>query len=103
MAYGISSRFCKEAVKLARAQGLKLGLIRPISLWPFPNKAFENLGPQVKGFLSVEMSTLGQMMDDIKLASGCKYPVDHYGSMMALPESDGIIAKAKAMLKEVTK
>ena len=103
VAYGISSRFCKEAVKLARAQGLKLGLIRPISLWPFPNKAFENLGPQVKGFLSVEMSTLGQMMDDIKLASGCKYPVDHYGSMMALPESDGIIAKAKAMLKEVTK
>ena len=103
VAYGISSRFCKEAVKMARAQGLKLGLIRPISLWPFPNKAFENLGPQVKGFLSVEMSTLGQMKDDIRLATGCKYPVDNFGSMMALPESEDIIAKAKAMLKEVTK
>lgn len=103
VAYGISSRFCKEAVKMARAQGIKLGLIRLISLWPFPNKAFENLGPQVKGFLTVEMSTLGQIMDDVRLATNSNYPVDHYGSMLALPESEGIIAKAQAMLKEVTK
>lgn len=103
VAYGISSRMCKEAVKEARAQGLKLGLIRLITLWPFPNKAFENLAPSVKGFLTVEMSTLGQVMDDVKLATGCRYPVDHYGSMMALPEADGIIAKAKSMLEEVGK
>lgn len=103
VAYGISSRFCKEAIKLARAAGLKLGLIRPITLWPFPQKAFDALGPQVKGFLSVEMSTLGQMVDDIKVATRSAYPVDNYGSMMALPESADIIAKAKAMLKEVTK
>ena len=103
VAYGVSSRFCKEAIRMARAEGLKLGLIRPITLWPFPEKAFENLGDQVKGFLSVEMSTLGQVVDDIRLATGCRYPVDNYGSMMALPESDGIIEKAKAMLKEVTK
>lgn len=102
-AYGISSRMCKEAVKEARGQGLKLGLIRPITLWPFPVRAFEGLGDSVKAILSVEMSTLGQMVDDIRLATGCRLPVDHYGSMLALPESDGIIAKAKAILSEVGK
>lgn len=103
VAYGVSSRFCKEAIRTARAQGLKLGLIRLITLWPFPRKAFDELGDQVKGILSVEMSTLGQVVDDIKLAVDCRFPVDHFGSMMALPESDDIIEKAKAMLKEVTK
>ena len=56
VAYGISSRVCKAAVKKARAQGIKLGLIRPITLWPYPKKAFDALGDQVKGFLVVEMS-----------------------------------------------
>ncbi|HBA64026.1 MAG TPA: 3-methyl-2-oxobutanoate dehydrogenase subunit beta [Lachnospiraceae bacterium] len=99
VAYGISSRVCRETVEIARAEGLKLGLIRPITLWPFPVKAFKE-AKAAKAFLTVEMNILGQMVDDVKLAIESKYPVDHYGSIFEIPESDGIIAKAKEMLKK---
>lgn len=99
VAYGISSRVSREAVEIARAQGFKLGLIRPITLWPFPKKAFEE-AKEAKAFLTVEMNILGQMVDDVKLAIEGKYPVDHYGSIFEIPETDGIIAKAKEMLKK---
>ncbi|MDO5391311.1 MAG: 3-methyl-2-oxobutanoate dehydrogenase subunit VorB [Eubacteriales bacterium] len=99
VAYGISSRVCREAVEFAREEGLKLGLIRPITLWPFPVKAFE-AAKEAKAFLTVEMNILGQMVDDVKLATEGKYPVDHYGSIFEIPEPDGIIAKAKEMLKK---
>ena len=59
VAYGISSRVSREAVEIARAQGFKLGLIRPITLWPFPKKAFEE-AKEAKAFLTVEMNILGQ-------------------------------------------
>ena len=99
VAYGISSRVCRETVEIAREEGLKLGLIRPITLWPFPVKAFKE-AKAAKAFLTVEMNILGQMVDDVKLATEGKYPVDHYGSIFEIPESDGIIAKAKEMLKK---
>ena len=99
VAYGISSRVSREAVEIARAQGFKLGLIRPITLWPFPKKAFEE-AKEAKAFLTVEMNILGQMVDDVKLATEGKYTVDHYGSIFEIPETDGIIAKAKEMLKK---
>lgn len=99
VAYGISSRVSREAVEIARAQGFKLGLIRPITLWPFPKKAFEE-AKEAKAFLTVEMNILGQMVDDVKLATEGKYSVDHYGSIFEIPETDGIIAKAKEMLKK---
>ena len=99
VAYGISSRVSREAVEIARAQGFKLGLIRPITLWPFPKKAFEE-AKEAKAFLTVEMNILGQMVDDVQLATEGKYPVDHYGSIFEIPETDGIIAKAKEMLKK---
>lgn len=99
VAYGISSRVCREAVEVAREQGFKLGLIRPITLWPFPVKAFEE-AKAAKAFLTVEMNILGQMVDDVKLATDGKYPVDHYGSIFEIPECDGIIEKAKEMLKK---
>ena len=57
VAYGISSRVCKSAVRRARTQGVKLGLIRLISAWPYPEMAFKNLPDSVKGLVSVEMST----------------------------------------------
>ena len=98
VAYGISSRVSKEAVKIARAKGIKLGLIRPKTLWPFPKKAFDALGNSVKGFLSVEMSILGQMVDDIKLATYEKYPVECYNEFANVPETEIIIAKAEEML-----
>ncbi|MFR1111973.1 MAG: 3-methyl-2-oxobutanoate dehydrogenase subunit VorB [Blautia sp.] len=99
VAYGISSRVCREAVENAREEGLRLGLIRPITLWPFPVKAFEE-AKAAKAFLTVEMNILGQMVDDVKLATGGRYPVDHYGSIFEIPETDGIIEKAKEMLKK---
>ena len=93
VAYGCSSRICKEAVGIARRKGLRLGMIRPITLWPFPVKAFKNL-KHVKGFVSVEVNILGQMVDDIKLATNCKYPVSFVGSFFDVPDPDAIIAEA---------
>lgn len=100
VAYGISSRICKAAVKKARAEGLKVGLIRPITLWPYPQKAFDSLGDQVKGILCVEMSILGQMRDDVVLASGNKYPVEDYTEFSNVPSEDIIVERARAMLSK---
>ena len=98
VAYGISSRVAKSAVIRARKEGIKLGLIRPITLWPYPKKAFEALGPQVKAFLDIEMNILGQMTDDIILADGNKHPVEFYGEYWHLIDENKIVAKAKEML-----
>lgn len=100
VAYGISSRVSKEAVKVARRRGMKLGLIRPITLWPFPKKAFDALGEQVKGFLCVEMSILGQMRDDVVLACGNRRPVEDYGEFANVPSVDVILEMVGEMLKK---
>ena len=100
VAYGISSRVSKEAVKVARRRGMKLGLIRPVTLWPFPKKAFDALGEQVKGFLCVEMSILGQMRDDVVLACGNRRPVEDYGEFANVPSVDVILEMAGEMLKK---
>ena len=100
VAYGISSRVSKEAVKVARRRGMKLGLIRPITLWPVPKKAFDALGEQVKGFLCVEMSILGQMRDDVVLACGNRRPVEDYGEFANVPSVDVILEMAGEMLKK---
>ena len=100
VAYGISSRVSKEAVKVARRRGMKLGLIRPITLWPFPKKAFDALGEQAKGFLCVEMSILGQMRDDVVLACGNRRPVEDYGEFANVPSVDVILEMAGEMLKK---
>jgi len=98
VAYGISSRIAKAAVIRARKEGIKLGLIRPITLWPYPKKAFDELGSQVKGFLDIEMNILGQMTDDIKLATEHKLPVEFYGEYWNVPSEQKIIDQAKEML-----
>ena len=102
VAFGISSRVCREAVQVAREKGLKVGLIRLITLYPYPVKAFEE-AKNAKAFLTVEMNILGQMVDDVKLATGGKVPVDHFGSIFEIPETEGIIAKIEQMLKDVEK
>ena len=99
VAYGICSRVCLETVEMARSKGLKVGLIRPITLWPFPVKAFEKAG-NAKLFLSVEINILGQMTDDIRLAVNGKVPVEHYGSIFEIPESEKIIEKIEEWLKK---
>ena len=99
VAYGISSRVAKEAVNEARAEGFRLGLIRPITLWPFPNRAFEEC-KNAKAYMTVEINILGQMADDVRLAVRDTRPVDFYGTFFGRPESDVIVEKAKAMLEK---
>lgn len=90
VAYGISSRVCLETVKMAREKGIKMGLIRPITLWPFPVKAFEKAS-NAKLFVSTEINILGQMVDDIRLAIRDRVPVKHYGSIFEIPEPEDIL------------
>lgn len=98
VAYGISARVAKSAVIRARREGIKLGLIRPITLWPYPKKAFDKLGSQVKAFLDVEMNILGQMKDDIILADENRHPVEFYGEYWNVIDELKIVSKAKDML-----
>ena len=88
VAFGIASRVAKNAVVAARAEGIKVGLIRPITLWPFPKKAMEAAAEKVKGFISVELN-MGQMIEDIKLYTQCKRPValcNRSGGMIPSPD-----------------
>lgn len=78
VAYGITSRIVFSAMEKARKEGMKVGLIRPISLWPFPYKPIEEASAHAKAFLTVEMSA-GQMVEDVRLAVGRSKPVYFYG------------------------
>lgn len=98
VAYGISSRVCKEAVKVAREQGIKIGLIRPITLWPFPVDAFKEMKADCRGLMTVEMNILGQMKDDVILAVKHELPVSAYTTVKDVPETELIIEKAKNIL-----
>jgi len=75
VSYGISSRISRSAVEKARSMGIKAGLFRPKTLFPFPEKALNDIAQRDCSFISVEMSN-GQMMEDIVLAIGCKRPVE---------------------------
>lgn len=88
VAYGSSARICQKAVQLARAEGYKVGILRPITLYPFPYEPILKMVPQLKAVISVEMS-LGQMVEDVRLAVECKIPVTHFGrvgGMITTPE-----------------
>ncbi|MCL2328982.1 MAG: 3-methyl-2-oxobutanoate dehydrogenase subunit VorB [Bacteroidetes bacterium] len=80
IAYGISARIARKVVRLARAEGIKVGILRPITLWPFPSERLKELAQQVKGMLTIEMSA-GQMIEDVRLAVEGAVPVKHYGRM----------------------
>lgn len=98
VSYGTTSRIVKNAIEALRAEGIKAGLIRPITLWPYPTKAFNEIPATAKALLSVEMST-GQMIDDVKIANEGRLPVHFYGRTGGMvPTPDAIIAKAKEIL-----
>ena len=78
VAYGSSARISQKAVEMARAKGIKVGLLRPITLFPFPKKQLFELADQVKGVLSVELNA-GQMVEDVRLSVEFKVPVEHFG------------------------
>ncbi|MDR2947893.1 MAG: 3-methyl-2-oxobutanoate dehydrogenase subunit VorB [Dysgonomonas sp.] len=80
VAFGSAARICQKAMEIARAQGIKVGLIRPITLWPFPSKEIDKYSTKVKGILTVEMNA-GQMVEDVRLAVNGKVKVEHYGRL----------------------
>jgi 2-oxoglutarate ferredoxin oxidoreductase subunit alpha len=78
VAYGTVARICQSVINRLRKEGVKVGLVRPVSLWPFPDSAFDKVVDRAKGFLCVEMST-GQMVEDVRLAVRGRRPVYFYG------------------------
>lgn len=102
VAFGIHGRMCKDLVRRLRAEGKKVGSIRPISLWPFPQKAFDALPASVRQILVVEMN-LGQMVDDVRLAVNGRVPVHFFGKTggdMPMYTLNEMIAKTNSLLGE---
>ncbi len=96
VAFGITARICKSAVTAAREKGIKAGLLRPITLWPFPKKPIAAVSDHAKALLSVEMS-MGQMVDDVRLAVNGKKPVYFYG------RTGGMIPSVEEVTAEIEK
>lgn len=98
VAYGTTARIVRSAMEKASAEGIKVGLIRPITLWPFPYQAIEEVASVPKAFLVVEMST-GQMVEDVRLAVNGRKPVHFYGRTGGMvPTPDEIAAKVREIL-----
>ena len=94
VSFGITARVSKNAVDEARAAGIKAGMIRPITLWPFPKKPLLAAADKVKAFISVEMS-MGQMIEDVELATRCKRPV------LLCNRTGGVIPSVKEVLEKI--
>lgn len=94
VAFGLVARICQKAASLAKEKGMKVGIFRPISLFPYPYDALDKLAGKVKGFLTVEMNA-GQMVEDVRLAVNGKIPVDFMGKM------GGIIPTPEEILKKL--
>ena len=80
IAFGSSARICQKVVENAREEGIKLGLLRPITLWPFPTTVISEYADKVKGMLSVELNA-GQMVEDVRLAVNGRVKVEHFGRL----------------------
>jgi 2-oxoglutarate ferredoxin oxidoreductase subunit alpha len=99
VAYGTSARICQKAIKMARAEGIRAGLVRPITLFPYPKKRLNELASKVKGMLAVEMST-GQMVEDVMLSVNGKTRVGHYGRMGGIiPTPEEVVENLKIFIK----
>src|SRR5690554_542977 len=97
-AYGTTSRIAKTAIAKLEKEGYKVGLIRPISLYPFPNEAYEEIGENAKAVLTIEMSS-GQMIDDVRLSLNGKLPTYFYGRTGGMvPSPEEIVNKVKEIL-----
>ena len=96
MAFGSSARICQKAIEIAAEQGIKLGLLRPITLWPFCTEEIKRQLSHVKGILSVEFNA-GQMVEDIRLAVEGKVPVAHFGRMGGIvPTPEEVVEAVKS-------
>ena len=102
-AYGTPARIALTALETLRAEGLKVGLFRPITLWPFPEEALRKLSKadHVKAFLDVEMSSTGQMIDDVRLSVEGRKPIHYLGHAGGvMPTVEEMVEAAKKALKE---
>jgi 2-oxoglutarate ferredoxin oxidoreductase subunit alpha len=98
VAYGTCARVCQNSVELARQQGIKAGLLRPITLFPYPSKRINRLADTVKLILTVEMSA-GQMVEDVMLSVNGKVPVHYYGRMGGMiPTPDEVVDNLKTRI-----
>jgi 2-oxoglutarate ferredoxin oxidoreductase subunit alpha len=96
MAFGSSARICQKAIEIAAEQGIKLGLLRPITLWPFCTEEIQRQLSHIKGILSVEFNA-GQMVEDVKLAVEGKVPVHHFGRMGGIvPTPEEVVEAVKS-------
>ena len=101
VAYGTASRVVRNTVEMLREEGVKAGLVRPITLWPWPYAAFDALPSSVRAVMAVEMSE-GQMIDDVKIAVAGSRPVGFYGrSGGMVPDQSAVADAARTMLEEV--
>lgn len=98
VAFGSCARIAQKAMEHAREEGIKVGLFRPITLWPFPTKALRERASRIKGILTVELNS-GQMIEDVRLAVECSIPVEHFGRLGGIvPDPDEVIEAIKEKL-----
>jgi 2-oxoglutarate ferredoxin oxidoreductase subunit alpha len=100
IAYGLTSRICHKAVEIGREKGLKIGLLRPITLFPYPSEKINKLADKLKGILTVELNA-GQMVEDVKLAVNGKIPVEYYGRMGGIiPTPEEILTNLESFMEK---
>ena len=103
VAYGTMSRIVRSALEVLKEKGINVGLIRPISLWPFPKEAFKQIPSNIKGILCTEMS-LGQMLDDVLIANNGKHPVGFFGRTGGMiPEVEEVVRAIERFQETVVK
>jgi len=101
VAYGSMSRICRSSIELLAEEGIKVGMIRPITIWPYPKKAFDQIPSTVKGILCAELST-GQMLDDVLIANNGRHKVKFFGRTgCMMPDPEEIVEAIKKYRKEV--
>ena len=98
VAFGSAARLTQKAIEIARAEGIKVGMLRPITLWPFPSKAIAEMAKSKKGVLVVEINA-GQMVQDIRLAVNGAVPVEQFGRLGGIvPEPEEIVDALKKLM-----
>ncbi len=101
VAIGSAARVSEKAIELARAEGISVGLFRPITVWPYPEKELQAAAQGKKAILVVEINA-GQMIEDVRLSVGSGIPVEHYGRMGGIiPEPEGVVDALKKLVANV--
>ncbi len=101
VAYGLSARIGRKVMEMMRADGLKVGLIRPITLWPYPKQAIANAAQHAKGFFVLELNA-GQMVEDVRLAVNGRCPVEQYGRLGGIiPSPEEVVDVARIMFSKL--